>query len=88
MICLRAHDQLKQIRSVTEPSASIVYSGGSGLETEDTRALSEIGDDEAVSAQPVWLTSIVKTPITAGRKGIKATGRIHKGSRRNDAKRL
>ncbi len=73
MVCLRAHDQLKQIRSVTDPSRSITYSGGSGIETDDSWASSIIGCDEAEPTKPVWLTSIVKKPITAGRKSIKVT---------------
>ena len=38
MVCLRAQDQLKQIRSTTAPSGPITYSGGSGLDTDDPRA--------------------------------------------------
>lgn len=88
MVCLRAHDQLKQTRSVTDPSGSITYSGGSGLETDDSRALSKIGCDDAAPTKPVWLTSRVKKPITAGRKSIKVTIRVHRGSRQHDAEWL
>jgi hypothetical protein len=88
MVCLRAHDQLKQIRSVTDPSAAITYSGGSGLETDDTRSSSEIGDDKAAPTKPVWTTSIVNTPIAAGRKSIDVATRIPKGSRQHEAEGL
>lgn len=88
MLCLRAHDQLKQIRSVTDPSGSITYSGGSGLETDDSGALSKIGCDDAAPTKPVWLASRVKRPIAAGWKGIKVTIRVHKGSRQQDTEWL
>jgi hypothetical protein len=34
MVCLLAHDQLKQIRSVISPCSSMTYFGASGEETE------------------------------------------------------
>ncbi len=61
MVCLRAQDQLKQIRSVTDPSGPITS---------------------------LWLTSMAKKPITAGRKGMKVMTMMSTICAKYEAERL